>query len=116
TSSKLHAHTSDACVESFMASMKSWHARRKTDPHAHPPHRRRWYFKIEYKKSAIRLKDGKLMLSNGRGNAPLVLDWRWELPQTVVIHWTGREYEAIATYTLEETEAKPMGGEVAGID
>jgi putative transposase len=115
-SSKLHAHTSDACVESFMASMKSWHARRKTDPHAHPPHRRRWYFKIEYKMSAIRLKDGKLMLSNGRGNAPLVLDWRWELPRTVVIHWTGREYEAIATYTLEETEAKPMGGKVAGID
>jgi putative transposase len=26
------------------------------------------------------------------------LIWEWELPQTVVIHWTGTEYEAIATY------------------
>jgi hypothetical protein len=28
------------------------------------------------------LKDGKLRLSNGKGNAPLVLDWRWDLPNT----------------------------------
>src|SRR5207302_972194 len=31
------------------------------------------------------------------------------------IHWTGTQYEAIATYKLEE-DGKPMGGEVAGID
>src|SRR5258708_3704317 len=33
---------------------------------------------------------------------PLVLFWEWDLPQTVVIHWTGSEYEAIATYQIGE--------------
>src|SRR5712692_4574927 len=29
TSKKLHAHTSDACVEAFFASLKSWRERKK---------------------------------------------------------------------------------------
>ncbi len=115
TSDKLHAHTSDATVQAFFASMKSWRKRRKTDPNSHPPRRRRWYFRIEYKDSAITLENGEMSLSNGRGNAPLILAWKWEKPKTVVIHWTGTQYEAIATYKLE-AECQPMGGEVAGID
>ena len=47
---------------------------------------------IEYKRSAMRLRDGKLHLSNGRGNEPLVLAWPYALPQTLVIHWTGEFY------------------------
>ncbi len=116
TSPNLHAHTSDACVQAFFASLTSWRERRKTDPTAHPPRRRKWYFRIEYKRSAMKLQEGTLRLSSGKGNEPLVLDWPWDLPQTVVIHWTGTQYEAIATYRMEETEAKAMGGEVAGID
>jgi putative transposase len=85
TSNQLHAHTADACVQAFFASLKSWRERRKTDPSAKPPRRRKWYFRIEYKHSAMSMKDGKLILSNGRGNEPLVLDWPWTLPQTVVI-------------------------------
>jgi putative transposase len=46
----------------------------------------------------------------------MVLDWRWELPKTVVIHWTGTQYEAIATYGMEEPLASPQGNRVAGID
>ena len=116
TSEKLHAHTADACVQAFFASLTSWRERRKTDPSARPPHKRRRYFRIEYKRSAMSLKDGRLRLSNGRGNEPLVLDWRWELPQTVVIHWTGTQYEAIATYKQEQSIAQPQGEKVAGID
>ncbi len=115
TSKKLHAHTADACVQSFFASLKSWRERRETDPTAHPPRRRKWYFKVEYKQSAMKLKDGKLRLSNGRGNEPLILQWPWELPQTVVIHWTGTQYEAIATYEVEP-HTTPTGEKVAGID
>ena len=115
TSDKLHAHSADACVQAFCASLKSWRARRKTDPDAHPPRRRRDYFRIEYKCTAIRFKDGKLTLSNGRGNAPLVLDWPWETPKTVGIHWTGTQYEAIATYKVE-AQAQPLGDKIAGID
>jgi putative transposase len=51
---------------------------------------------VEYQSSAILLKDGKLRLSNGKGNDPLLLDWLWELPQTVGIHWTGEQYEVLA--------------------
>jgi hypothetical protein len=51
------------------------------------------------------LADGQLRLSNGRGNMPLSLDWRWDLPQTMVIHWTGTEYEALATYKQEQPVA-----------
>ena len=116
TSDKLHAHTADACVQAFFASLKSWRERRKSDPDAHPPRRRRYYFRIEYKSTAIRLKDGKLTLSNGRGNAPLMLDWSWELPKTVVIHWTGTQYEAIATYKQEAPQVTVTSDKVAGID
>lgn len=115
TSSKLHAHTADACVQAFFASLKSWRIRRKSDPTAKPPRKRKWYFRIEYKSSAIRLSDGKLTLSNGRGNIPLILDWRWEMPKTVVIHWTGKQYEALATYQVDPV-AEPSGEKVAGID
>ncbi len=113
TSSKLHAHTSDACVQAFYAALASWRELRQTEPHAKPPHHRRWFFRIEYKRSALLLKDGVLRLSNGKGNKPLLLPWSWDLPQTVVIRWTGSEYEALATYAIgtpvkpEEEEEQP---------
>jgi putative transposase len=116
TSTKLHAHTADACVQAFFASLKSWRERRKTHPAAKPPRRRKWYFRIEYKRSAMSLKDGHLSLSNGRSNDPLVLDWPWELPQTVVIHWTGMQYEALATYKQVQPDIAPVGDKLAGID
>jgi putative transposase len=45
-----------------------------------------------------------------------VLAWPWPLPQTVVIHWSGSQYEAIATYRFDEPLAEPQGKKVAGID
>jgi putative transposase len=116
TSANLHAHTADACVQAFFASLKSWRERRKADPTAKPPRRRKWYFRIEYKRSAMVLKDGQLRLSNGKGNDPLVLAWPWDLPQTVVIHWTGTQYEAIATYKQAQPDVHPLGEKSAGID
>jgi len=116
TSHQLHAHTADACVQAFFASLKSWRERKKAgDPDAHPPRRRKRYFRIEYKRSALCLKDGLLRLSNGKGNEPLLLNWPWGLPNTVVIHWTGTHYEAIATYEVE-VASLPLGEKVAGID
>lgn len=116
TSDKMHAHTADATVQAFFASLDSWRERRKTDPKAKPPHKPRKFFRIEYKQTAMRLRDGRLILSNGRGNQPVILDWPWALPATLVIHWkeTGG-YEAIATYRRE----KPVPittGKVAAID
>lgn len=116
SSHKLHAHTADACVQAFFAALKSWRERRKEDPNAKPPHKRKWYFRIEYKRSAMKLVDGKLRLSNGKGNEPVGVDWPWERPNTVGIHWTGVEYEAIATYEQAEPQAHPCGEKIAGID
>ena len=45
-----------------------------------------------------------------------MFSWPWELPQTVVIHWTGAEYEAIATYAEPPLYGPFPPGEVAGID
>jgi putative transposase len=115
TSHQLHAHTADACVQAFFAALNSWRQRRKSDPDARPPHKRKWYFRIEYKRTAMHQQNGVLTLSNGKGNTPLVLPWPWDMPQTVVIHWTGAQYEAIATY--EAAEASTSHGEkVTGID
>src|ERR1700686_4109667 len=96
----LHSHTVDATVQAFFAGLSSWRERRQTDPSARPPHHRKWYFRIEYKSSAIRLQDSLLILSNGRGKAPVVLFWQWDLPHTVVIRWTGSQFEALATYQI----------------
>jgi putative transposase len=123
--SHLHAHTADACVQAFFSALSSWRERRVRDPKAHPPRRRKWYFRVEYKSSAINLKDSLLTLSNGKGNVPLTIPWKWSLPKTVVIHWTGTGYEAIATYKLfgpalpEEEEPDQQARQrerVAGID
>lgn len=116
TSNKLHAHTADACVQAFFASLKSWRERRKTDPTAKPPRRRKWYFRIEYKRSAMRMKENQLILSNGKGNEPLVLNWPWTIPQTLVIRWTGTGYEAIATYEPCHFPVPETGNKIAGID
>ena len=86
-SDKLHAHTSDAITQSFYASLKSWRARRKTDPNSKPPRRRCWFYKVIWKQSAIKLKDGKLRLSNGKGNEPLIVDWQWEKPKIIEMGW-----------------------------
>ena len=116
TSPKLHAHTADACVQAFFGALQSWRERKKAgDPDVKPPHKRKRYFRIEYKRSAMLLKDGKLRLSNGKSTAPLILNWPWDLPNTVVIHWTGTQYEAIATYEAG-IQAQPQGEKIAGID
>lgn len=100
-SDKLHAHSSDAVTQSFFASLKSWRSRRKTDPNSKPPRRRRWYFKLTWKSSAIKIKDGKLRLSNGKGNQPLIVDWHWDKPKQVELGWNkaSKCYELRACYS-----------------
>ena len=112
---RLHAHSADAVVQSFFASLESWRKRRKTDPTAKPPRRRKWFFKLQWKSSAIRVRDGKLILSNGKGNEPLIIDWTWEYPKLVEMGWDGKEYELRVCYATGEVPVKESGT-VAGID
>jgi putative transposase len=80
TSALLHAHSSDAVVQSFFAALASWHARHALDPDAKPPHKRKRFYRVQWKATAIRLHDGLLHLANARGTAPLVVPWAWGLP------------------------------------
>ncbi|ACK68910.1 transposase, IS605 OrfB family [Gloeothece citriformis PCC 7424] len=117
TSSSLHAHSSDAIVQCFYNSLKSWRIRRKTDPHSKPPRRRRWYFKVIWKSAAIKLKGGKLRLSNGQSNSPLIVDWYWEKPSIIELGWNKASqcYELRACY--KEEIAQPINdGNVAAVD
>jgi putative transposase len=112
---RLHAHSADAVVQSFYASLKSWRKRRKSDPDARPPRRRRWFFKVQWKSSAIKVKDGQLRLSNGQNNEPLIIDWVWDTPKLVEMGWDGNQYELRLCYATEEMPVKESGS-VAGID
>jgi putative transposase len=116
SSDDLHAHSADAVVQSFYAALKSWRQRRKIDPHAQPPYRRRRYYRVQWKSSAIRVQDGCLVLSNGRGNAPLQVPWFWETPAVVELGWIGSTYELRCVYRMGDPVPKPPGDAVAGID
>jgi len=87
------------------------------DHDAHPPRRRRHYYRVQWKASAIRIKGGSLHLANGRGNAPLIVPWAHGLPRQVEVGWDGRQYELRATYAVEGVPIAPVeGGKVAGVD
>jgi putative transposase len=115
TSALLHAHSSDAVVQSFFAALASWQARRTSDPDAHPPRRRKRFFRVQWKATAIRITDGMLHLANARGTAPLVVPWPWALPCQVEMGWDGHQYELRATYRVAPPAGSAHGG-VAGID
>ena len=112
---ELHSQSAQAVVQSFCANLKSWRQRRKRDPNARPPRKRRRFYKVIWKSSAIRIRDGHLYLSNGKGNDPLVLSWKWTLPRHIEIGWNGDQYELRATY-CQEDEDRILGDGVAGID
>ena len=117
TSGQLHAHSADAVVQDFYAALKSWRKRRKTDPHAKPPHRRHRYYRVQWKASAIRMQEGQLILSNGRGNVPLVVPWFWGMPVLVELGWTGSAYELRCIYRVEQVAvSRPPSDGTAGID
>ncbi|MFW8626895.1 RNA-guided endonuclease InsQ/TnpB family protein [Deinococcus sp. ME38] len=113
----LHAHTSDAVVGNFYASIKSANARKKKgSKEAKYPRRHKRFFKITWKSAGIRLKKGQLILSNGKRNEPLVIPWAFDLPRQVEIGWkkTGG-YELRATY-VGVSPRPALGDGVAAVD
>ncbi len=116
-STQLHSHSSDAITQSFYAALLSWRSRRKLDPKSKPPKRRRWFYKVIWKQSAIKLKNGKLRLSNGKGNQPLIVDWQWDKPKIIEMGWNRNYqcYELRACYS--QSKVKPIkSNNVAAVD
>ncbi len=114
-SDALHAHSADAVVQSFYASLKSWRVRRKEDPNAKPPRKRRRFYRVQWKTSAIRIKGDNLFLSNGKSNASLIIPWRWGMPTIVEMGWNGTGYELRCVYKTDAVAATTGTG-VAGVD
>lgn len=111
----LHSQSAQQAISCFFAAINTWRTVRKTDPSAKPPRRRKRFFKIIWKKSAIRLIGGNLVLSNAKGTAPFLVEgWSHGLPVQIEIGWNGREYELRATY--QETVERSNPGDIASVD
>ena len=98
-SHNLHAHTADATVQAFTNAIKSWGQVRKTVPTARPPHKQKKFYSVTWKNSAIRIRKGNLILSNGKLTEPLIFkDWQHKLPVLCTLRWYGTGYELICCY------------------
>lgn len=117
TSPDLHAHSSDAIADNFYASIKSANERKKKgDAEAKYPRRRKYFYKLTWKASGIRVKNGKLILSNGKGNESLDIPWQWNKPKQVEIGWKQRGgYQLRAVYAVESV-SQPTGNLIAAVD
>jgi putative transposase len=101
----LHSQSSQAVADSFYDSLQSWRKKRESGDYEglRPPYKQKRYFKVQWKSSAIRLRDdGVLRLSNGRGNDPVLIDWPSEKePKRVEIGWDGSQYELRCQYRVD---------------
>lgn len=116
-SHQMHAHSADASVQQFFNALSSWRAVIKTVPQARPPERLRKYCAVVWKNSAIRVKNNKLILSNGRITEPLVIEWKHGLiPVLVTLRWAGDKYELIFCYKQDAPENKWTTEAPVGVD
>ena len=111
----LHSQSAQAVADSFYDALSSWRSKREAYPDAKPPYKQKRFFKTVWKSSALRVRDGKLRLSNGRGSDPIVIRWQWPKPKRVEIGWDGEQYELRAQFKIE-AQAQPKGDKVAGVD
>lgn len=116
-SHKLHAHSADASVEAFFNGLNSWRRLRKSDLNSRPPKRRKFFYPVTWKNSAIKLKNGNLILSNGKITEPFILkNWKNEIPILALLRWTGKQYEMIFTYSAKPKTIKIKKENAVGID
>lgn len=117
TSKNLHAHSADASVQAFFNALSSWREHRKSDPNTKPPRKLKTYYLVTWKSSAIKIKNNNLFLSNGKHQEPLIINnWNHELPKIITLHWTGKQYELICTYSQVYEEPNIKRENAVGID
>ncbi len=110
-----YSQSAQAAIQSFFGALDGWRAARTLNPDLRPPYRRKRFFKIIWKASAIRIKDGCLLLANAKGTPPLVIvDWRYDLPVQVEIGWDGTQHELRAAYKV--LAASEQVGDVGSAD
>lgn len=110
----LHSNTAQAVNHAFFDALNAWRANRKRAG-TRPPHKQKRYFKLVYRQSSIRIREGKLRLSNGRGEDPLWVRWPHPKPYEVEIVFDGSEHVLCAKYKTE-LQARAKADKVAGVD
>jgi len=69
----IHSQSKQGIVEQYYTALDSYFKALNNHDNPKPPYKTYKFQKVVYKKSAIRLKDGYLRLSNGRGEEPLTV-------------------------------------------
>jgi len=116
-SNQMHAHSADASVQQFFHALKSWRKVRKTVPQAKPPKKLKKYTAVMWKRSAIRVKNKQLILSNGRQTEPLIINWQYKLvPVMTTLRWDDSGYELIFCYKQDIPKKKYFPESPVGID
>ncbi|MCE2401781.1 transposase [Candidatus Poribacteria bacterium] len=96
----LHSQSIQACADTYFDSLKSFFQVRKSNSDAKPPKRTPRYFKVRWKSSAIRLRDGHLILSNGKGREPVILEDVSEKPNYVEMFFKRGHYYFALVYKV----------------
>ena len=109
---KLHSQTVQAVVSSYYDALKSYFGVVKSNPDAKPPKRTTRYFKVRWKSSAIRHKDGIVSLSNGKGCDPITLKSD-ALPVYVEMYFQRGSYYFSLVYKVTVPPKRKTGKSVA---
>ena len=105
----LHSQTIQACAESYFEALKSYFEVRKSNSEAKPPKRTPKFFKVRWKSSAIRLKDGQLTLSNGKDREPVILGNVQEIPKYVEMYFKRGHYYFALVYKVDVPPKQETG-------
>ena len=105
----LHSQSVQACADAYFDSLKSFFQVKKSNPDAKPPKRTPKFFKVRWKSSAIRIKDGHLILSNGQGKEPVILEGVKEKPKYVEMHFKRGHYYFALVYKVDVPPKQETG-------
>ena len=97
----LYSQSVQACADSYFDALKSCFEVKKSGPEVKPPKRTPRYFKVRWKSGAIRLKDGNLILSNGKGKVPVILENVSEKPKYVEMYFKRGHYYFALVYKVD---------------
>jgi putative transposase len=95
----LHSQSYQASYQKLQDNFKSWQAAKKAfvkNPSKFSgkpkmPSKTKWLQPIQFKSSAIKLRDGIMSLSLAQGNKPIEVKWSLEVPKFVTIIWSKEE-------------------------
>ena len=109
--SNMHSQSVQGITQTFYEALKSWNTLRQKNPNAKPPRKHRRFHPIPFKESAIKIKDGMLILSTGRGNEPVIIPWKFDKPKFCEISYRFNEFVLNAVY--KKQPPLPESGDLA---